>query len=158
MEGDLRVLSDFISDKISIHTLRVEGDADYSRSFSAAQQFQSTPSEWRVTALYQHPRQFPAFQSTPSEWRVTLSFSVLSASLCISIHTLRVEGDHLPYALIFQRLISIHTLRVEGDNLKVQKNKKMSISIHTLRVEGDVGLDYFSKRRKYFNPHPPSGG
>ena len=57
--------------KISIHTLRVEGDA--------------------VTAM--SPLSSGIFQSTPSAWRVTKSGDPRPKQGDISIHTLRVEGD-----------------------------------------------------------------
>ena len=56
---------------ISIHTLRVEGDVVQALAIILKQEFQSTPSVWRVTAC------------------VGLSYSTGE----ISIHTLRVEGD-----------------------------------------------------------------
>ena len=102
---------------ISIHTLRVEGDA----------------SQWPS----RHRRL--RFQSTPSAWRVTIRPQEHGAGRTISIHTLRVEGDVA--ALIFERvvqIISIHTLRVEGDNNVAKFDRIAQISIHTLRVEGDV--------------------
>ena len=57
--------------QISIHTLRVEGDNDAAASVLT----------------------YTAFQSTPSAWRVTLSMDKKSINALISIHTLRVEGD-----------------------------------------------------------------
>ena len=58
-------------DGISIHTLRVEGDADWTRSTKRGVIFQSTPSAWRVTSKSESGR----------------------GKSAISIHTLRVEGD-----------------------------------------------------------------
>ena len=78
----------------------------------------------------------------------------------ISIHALRVEGDHCKPVSIFPGQISIHALRVEGDchvtlTLKHLLGflstpsgwratskfngllKSEVISIHALRVEGD---------------------
>ena len=37
------------------------------------------------------------FQSTPSVWRETLVESLVQAHAKISIHSLRVEGDHRAY-------------------------------------------------------------
>ena len=80
----------------------------------------------------------------------------------ISIHTLRMEGDH-DNALVIHTIagfqstpsawrvtgraspmllpfgyISIHTLRMEGDFLPPRQSaRSASISIHTLRMEGD---------------------
>ena len=56
---------------ISIHSLRVEGDAIIDReTFDAAQ-----------------------FQSTPSVWRETIYAKGIWLNRKISIHSLRVEGD-----------------------------------------------------------------
>ena len=56
---------------ISIHSLRVEGDATASASTMGAAVFQSTPSVWRETDLGADKRPYKI----------------------ISIHSLRVEGD-----------------------------------------------------------------
>ena len=80
--------------RISIHTLRVEGD------ISCGISSKSTPK----------------FQSTPSVWRVTYLVNKFLAVYKISIHTLRVEGDVTAASGIAALQISIHTLRVEGDN------------------------------------------
>ena len=55
----------------------------------------------------------------------------------ISIHTLRVEGDHRSKIIQDGFWISIHTLRVEGDHISKIIQDCFWISIHTLRVEGD---------------------
>ena len=102
--------------RISIHSLRMEGD-QYQIMFRYRQLlFQSTPSAWRETILpglvrrplpYFNPlpphggrqllRPSPladgAFQSTPSAWRETLTRFSLPSHLSISIHSLRMEGD-----------------------------------------------------------------
>ena len=100
---------------ISIHSLRVEGDRDCppwrddftnfnplppcggrrlcSRAASPTAQFQSTPSVWRETSMAQNPLTHGA----------------------ISIHSLRVEGDHVRHRGRLRFNISIHSLRVEGD-------------------------------------------
>ena len=57
--------------RISIHSLRVEGDFVGIRSFPEELIFQSTPSVWRETKYTNRPTLFCA----------------------ISIHSLRVEGD-----------------------------------------------------------------
>ena len=58
--------------------------------------------------------------------------------LIISIHALRVEGDHTAIGEDTSHTISIHALRVEGD-LPAVYDQSLSyyISIHALRVEGD---------------------
>ena len=56
----------------------------------------------------------------------------------ISIHALRVEGDHMHPEDIKSAMISIHALRVEGDfRSDVPTSKGTRISIHALRVESD---------------------
>ena len=79
---------------ISIHTLRMEGDAGIGRFYSSVHKFQSTPSAWRVTLRPHHSYgQDRQFQSTPSAWRVTISAILVIVFAVISIHTLRMEGD-----------------------------------------------------------------
>ena len=85
----------YIEALISIHSLRVEGDA------SAQQQ--------RCTRAL--------FQSTPSVWRETASCAIRWRMYSISIHSLRVEGDEQDVVdAIVASVISIHSLRVEGDD------------------------------------------
>ena len=96
MEGDIALFDFGISEKISIHSLRMEGDLDSEKPSIDTSQFQSTPSVWRETFLSQ--LSFPAqknfnplppyggrqitcfaadvmysFQSTPSVWRETFA-------------------------------------------------------------------------------------
>ncbi len=103
------------------------------------------------------------FLSTPSGWRATLDSERYGASnVDISIHALRVEGDHISvsgaagcayfyprppgggrrrrrYNICEYTEISIHALRVEGDKLCDKMGvEKEGISIHALRVEGDL--------------------
>ncbi len=79
------------------------------------------------------------FQSTPSVWRVTTPPTRLIRYCCISIHTLRVEGDSGVLLRERNTQISIHTLRVEGDEEEFEFDDDVTnISIHTLRVEGDL--------------------
>ena len=58
----------------------------------------------------------------------------------ISIHTLRMEGDHGFMRLSSFLWISIHTLRMEGDRPTSRARRRFRISIHTLRMEGDMGV------------------
>ena len=62
---------DFCSQFISIHALRVEGDA------------------FSLVAVFASFR----FLSTPSGWRATPQQQTLGIAKTISIHALRVEGD-----------------------------------------------------------------
>ena len=78
MEGDLHAhgVSRF-SVRISIHTLRVEGDIRQGPVTWTYPIFQSTPSAWRVTAVFAKQIWVHfTFQSTPSAWRVTYEWHV----------------------------------------------------------------------------------
>ena len=121
------------------------------------------------------------FQSTPSAWRETENMPDFVFITCISIHSLRMEGDDTGYAdtggiTYFNPLpphggrlypivndwenygISIHSLRMEGDPRSYPPMPAQSISIHSLRMEGDdAGHTTFDAIR-YFNPLPPHGG
>ena len=55
--------------------------------------FQSTPSVWRETNIPQKLTKVKIFQSTPSVWRETAKPGGYRCQACISIHSLRVEGD-----------------------------------------------------------------
>ena len=81
---------------ISIHSLRVEGDA-------------TKADRARKEAL---------FQSTPSVWRETTDGTCTGVICPISIHSLRVEGDKPVQLVHDDRVISIHSLRVEGDRAR----------------------------------------
>ena len=60
--------------KISIHSLRMEGDTRILPCRRIQAIFQSTPSAWRET-MVPHPVRSPLiFQSTPSAWRETAEF------------------------------------------------------------------------------------
>ena len=57
---------------------------------------------------------------------------------CISIHSLRMEGDRSWRKNTSKhQLISIHSLRMEGDISDCSKSSTSIISIHSLRMEGD---------------------
>ena len=61
------------------------------------------------------------------------------ATLYISIHALRVEGDMPDAFSLLKSTISIHALRVEGDRGDgFVLEQGYNISIHALRVEGDA--------------------
>ena len=110
--------------QISIHSLRVEGDANPITSAFNRFQFQSTPSVWRETALrtaleglvydfnplppcggrragYRPEDKDDEFQSTPSVWRETKTCKCSLRFSVISIHSLRVEGDSFPLASLY---------------------------------------------------------
>ena len=84
-----------ISDSISIHSLRMEGDTHYRQSRRRSDYFNPLP---------------------PHGGRQTMWDSVQSR-LRISIHSLRMEGDTVGISLTQKLCISIHSLRMEGDIL-----------------------------------------
>ena len=117
MEGDNDFGYNLISDNISIHSLRMEGDDTHSgknrqktyfnplpphggRRISSyhsgiLRAFQSTPSAWRETLSVPEKQIGRAFQSTPSAWRETSGIGRNAVNFGISIHSLRMEGDHI---------------------------------------------------------------
>ena len=148
-----------IAPAISIHALRVEGDAVMLISIGASSAFLSTPSGWRAT---------------PS---TTYHFNVY----IISIHALRVEGDvrtcgrwrtslyfyprppgggrlprHAARTTSGQFLSTPSGWRATGQ-LR-QAGNACEISIHALRVEGDILRLLLSSCTAYFYPRPPGGG
>ena len=146
---------------ISIHTLRVEGDLAPSSIRSLGTDFNPHPPSggWRLFGV--KTKHYSRFQSTLSEWRVTCISIYVRYPCKISIHTLRMEGDHIcTVRALCLVMISIHTLRMEGDvstkNTKsctilfqstpsvwrvtsglAKSTELRIISIHTLRMEGD---------------------
>ena len=70
-----------------------------------------------------------------------------------------MEGDGLVLVPLVVHGISIHTLRMEGDHWLLGGDVGgYDISIHTLRLEGDGMPASGAANGKYFNPHPPHGG
>ena len=153
-----------IAPAISIHALRVEGDR---RRFSGSikdNPFLSTPSGWRATgdhAVLQRGS-VDFYPRPPGGGRPAIVRSPIP-DFPISIHALRVEGDHVKSSFQFRSQISIHALRVEGDTSSAISNILSGvflstpsgwratthflrgdgfvlISIHALRVEGDIGV------------------
>ena len=83
------------------------------------------------------------FQSTPSAWRETPPLNTIGASVDISIHSLRMEGDSSPdTAEPMLHDISIHSLRMEGDIRICDTLQILCISIHSLRMEGDFFFSF----------------
>ena len=145
--------------RISIHSLRMEGDVAvfvyvvilklFQSTPSVWREtimpmwmkmvkwiFQSTPSVWRETELYSNFLQDFSFQSTPSVWRETLLLVHFQLTQQISIHSLRMEGDLCYQFALVSFAISIHSLRMEGDGI----------------LWGTLAII------KHFNPLPPYGG
>ena len=130
-----------MTEKISIHALREEGDIEWITKRPKLLRFQSTPSARRATRFFGISMLYLLFQSTPSARRATNSFRFTAIPLTISIHALREEGDgrwqaprwthqyfnprpprggrHKAAVVdIFQHRISIHALREEGDMMQ----------------------------------------
>ena len=80
--------------KISIHSLRVEGDCLQSPQKGFTEIFQSTPSVWRETACNLRKRDFLRYFNPlpPCGGRLSEISERVKLTL-ISIHSLRVEGD-----------------------------------------------------------------
>ena len=138
MEGDRKyACSFFVTIRISIHSLRMEGDRGKGRNGCVEQRFQSTPSAWRETL-------------TPHNWGVIFS---------ISIHSLRMEGD-LRTTVEPQKPEHFNPLPPHGGRptkFKVDISD-LKISIHSLRMEGDSFRFFYGGVLIYFNPLPPHGG
>ena len=122
---------------ISIHALRVEGDHVVGQHDTCRVYFYPRPPGGgrralmfgKVDAFYFYPRPpgggrpatltrdiiITLFLSTPSGWRATAANAAFGLFLAISIHALRVEGDHEAEFGVQLVEISIHALRVEGD-------------------------------------------
>ena len=166
---------------ISIHSLRVEGDAFF---VFLCQPHSISIHSLRVEGDY-HKRsrasRVSAFQSTPSVWRETFYTRPNYHKQSISIHSLRVEGDSyrifvkgagmyfnpLPpcggrqqHFLREKRLEHFNPLPPCGGRPDTGQisNTSAGISIHSLRVEGDNDSDTVPYFVVYFNPLPPCGG
>ena len=101
--------------------------------------FLSTPSVRRATRQITYTLPRFKFLSTPSVRRATVTIVTRTATIVISIHALRTEGDHRKVHWYTENLISIHALRTEGDGEFAMVNDDGHIiSIHALRTEGDV--------------------
>ena len=124
---------------ISIHSLRMEGDRPAGCWTIHRTSFQSTPSAWRETIYLSADLLRRLFQSTPSAWRETglllgdgggnSHFNPLPP------HGGRPDSVHDGRK---PKTISIHSLRMEGDHSSSRSSCGASISIHSLRMEGDI--------------------
>ena len=145
---------------ISIHSLRVKGDFRCNLHSSKQSNFNPLPPCGGRRRFCRRRTRRAKFQSTPSVWRETATFTRFKAHICISIHSLRVEGDPVfvhkncnpvnfnplpPCGGRPSRTRARHTLTVfqstpsvwrETDKF-VKVSQKNAISIHSLRVEGD---------------------
>ena len=126
-----------ISGNISIHSLRMEGDAvslePYRRTAEISIHSLRMEGDFEIVQIISN---YIVFQSTPSAWRETQCGFSGNNHCKISIHSLRMEGD------------SLGNLTPIGD----------VISIHSLRMEGDLSYCAMCTVSTYFNPLPPHGG
>ena len=138
-----------------------------------------TPSGWRATARsWNKLKSLQIFLSTPSGWRATFIVTITrvyvvhfyprppgggrhthflrgDGFVLISIHALRVEGDHRGAPAQRSNAISIHALRVEGDGRMLKHYERAPvISIHALRVEGDRSVKSGSSSCEIFLSTP----
>ena len=141
----------------------MEGDLAFLKYGIKCFSFQSTPSAWRETSqavtpmwssIYFNPlpphggrpflprklrKNSNYFNPLPPHGGRPIRTKTFDAYQCISIHSLRMEGDVLGRIFFQCCVISIHSLRMEGDCPKVTvKNRIRKISIHSLRMEGDL--------------------
>ena len=159
VEGDADSTDIHKDFNISIHSLRVEGDPGLSVLRGHNQRFQSTPSVWRETAVSStHGAGRHNFNPLPPCGGRPLRITQRGGSGFISIHSLRVEGDRRILTMQAEGAISIHSLRVEGDLRRPPDFAPPCISIHSLRVEGDDLCHGIGGILIDFNPLPPCGG
>ena len=84
---------------ISIHALRVEGDKSiFDRLRRRIRNFYPRPPGGGRRRYHNCKVAAILFLSTPSGWRATVSFADRLGKIDISIHALRVEGDHAFFA------------------------------------------------------------
>ena len=138
MEGDDLCREYGLSVIISIHSLRMEGDVDHRRHNTYADRI-SIPS-------LRMEGDFP--------WKPPIVLLTV-----ISIHSLRMEGDQQIFGRTLKSIISIHSLRMEGDIIQdvcfhtvPEFQSTPSVWRETLREQTATG------GTADFNPLPPYGG
>ena len=127
---------------ISIHALRVEGDAGLGSPVPARWVFLSTPSVRRATRKKaENTTRFRRFLSTPSVRRATLLCHFVERVMVISIHALRAEGDQEQRYILLLRPYFYPRPPCGGRLLRTATiRQRQEISIHALRAEGDLPL------------------
>ena len=138
----------------------MEGDYTLVPNEKAEIVFQSTPSAWRETSADATRISSPAFQSTPSAWRETRHALQGRVKLCISIHSLRMEGDSLSISSVsavstFQSTPS--AWRETDANTFAERSET---HFNPLPPHGGRPINCNQQRLqgKHFNPLPPHGG
>ena len=86
--------------KISIHSLRMEGDADAEAEARGEGDFNPLPPYGGRHFPEQKQDSNGVFQSTPSVWRGQQYAALVLVSADISIHSLRMEGDRASRTLM----------------------------------------------------------
>ena len=81
--------------EISIHSLRMEGDTHCVSIVLTGGHFNPLPPHGGRRNCSRNATSSLRFQSTPSAWRETTYNGDDYAGIAISIHSLRMEGDHL---------------------------------------------------------------
>ena len=107
----MRIVEKFALLRISIHTLRMEGDGAVPLQLEPAQ------------AISIHTLRMEGDRRWSPEHRWWE----------ISIHTLRMEGDSDMTDVDKALIISIHTLRMEGDSKSAQKSRTLLFKVTDLR-------------------------
>ena len=183
MEGDILQRRICGGQTISIHSLRMEGDAGnrclYCRCFfdfnplpphggrhitgrlcADPELFQSTPSAWRETSPVQTRSTAVVFQSTPSAWRETIQLATQLKEEKISIHSLRMEGDlqYLPPRRSqhgFQSTPSAWRETPGAEFSRIPHNAFQSTPSAWRETHSAAP---HMRRTDHFNPLPPHGG
>ena len=168
---------------ISIHALRVEGDAAPYKVISFAPAFLSTPSVWRATRdCHRANLLMENFYPRPPCGGRQLAQVFCRACRRISIHALRVEGDFevsgfyhdcdgfLSTPSVWRATCSCRSSSLWPNNFYPRPpcggrhclirllDWFGKISIHALRVEGDMAKNQVLHERLNFYPRPPCGG
>ena len=133
VEGDAQIVSSEGENSISIHSLRVEGDRILLQGHKIQSNFNPLP-----------PCGGRRFYTRPNYHKQS-----------ISIHSLRVEGDMLVSAMMHVRHRFQSTPSVWRETIPLDfKTVIYSISIHSLRVEGDTMHLQPVKSRSSFQSTP----
>ena len=93
--------ADALSEKISIHALREEGDALQAGRLPPGYNFNPRPPRGERPTQHRHGARCRVFQSTPSARRATQYVWAKNKEGKISIHALREESD----VLLFQQIL-----------------------------------------------------
>ena len=127
-----------LTEWISIHALRVEGDRHPLTRFRDRWHFYPRPPGGGRPRGNFHGLYIEIFLSTPSGWRATRAF-----------HTVTRRSDY------FYPRPPGGGRQLDG----ASKGYGAAISIHALRVEGDgTMMRFFPSTNSHFYPRPPGGG